>query len=105
MYKYSQYINSVFQNMGLKMSDPGRSNSGAFGLNPKVRGSSFPRLIFCLKSSDNFQETLVRASKMNVAVHTQFAFQMLTLNLNYLYRRNKYSKTQNMRSKMPDPGS
>ena len=53
----------------------------AFGMNPKVGGSSPPsgEDIFCLKNFDTFTRTSVRVSKMNAVARAQSTFQMLTL--------------------------
>ena len=54
----------------------------AYGMNPKVWGSSPPhagRDIFCLKNVDTFARTPVRVSKMNAVARAQLPFQVLTL--------------------------
>ena len=53
----------------------------AFGMNPKVGGSSPPRVgtIFCLKNFDTFTRTSVRVSKMNAVACVQLTLQMSTL--------------------------
>ena len=53
----------------------------AFGMNPKVGGSSPSQVetFSVLKNFDTFTRTSVRVSKMNVVVRAQLTFQMLTL--------------------------
>ena len=64
----------------------------AFGMNPKVGGSSPPsgRDIFCLKNFDTFTRTPVRMSKMNAVARAQFTFQMLTLLPKHLMGADKH---------------
>ena len=65
----------------------------AFGMNPKVGGSSPPsgRDIFCLENFDTFTRTAVHVSKMNAVARAQLSFQMLILLQKYLLTKQNES--------------
>ena len=64
----------------------------AFGMNPKVGGSSRPQ-VETFSVSKTFTRTSVRVSKMNAVARAQLTLQMLTLLKKYLYHQSYCSKT------------